>query len=159
MKKYIPPQVDSETLAELQKFAKAEGRTWKEKLNDHWMRASAPGGLHRLRNTHGPEWLASYKLPAEETACPNPAQYRRVLAKKLESLAKDLSYIPSTQGNYSETVEVDMHEFHKLSRYAEMVADYQAAYEAMPRLTDTMMRNDCEKKLSDLNKLLQNGIR
>ena len=59
------PDLDAETLAALRDFAKREGRTWKSILNNHWMKASLPGILHRLRNTHGPEWLAEYKLPKE----------------------------------------------------------------------------------------------
>jgi hypothetical protein len=57
--------IDAETLAALKDFKKRHGPQWKSKLNSMWMLASAPGVLHRLRNTHGPSWLAGYKLPKE----------------------------------------------------------------------------------------------
>lgn len=50
--------------AALAAYAAKHGRYWKRALGDEWMRASAPAILHRLRNTHGPAWLVSYKLPA-----------------------------------------------------------------------------------------------
>lgn len=49
-------------LAAVVEFANTHGRTWKADLRDLWMRAAAPATLHRLRNTHGPSWLASFKL-------------------------------------------------------------------------------------------------
>ena len=57
------PDVDAETLTQLRAFKKSHGPQWKNKLNLMWMMASAPGVLHRLRNTHGPSWLVDYKLP------------------------------------------------------------------------------------------------
>ncbi len=53
--------LDSETQKELATFIAENGKGWKRKLSDHWMKASLPGLLHRLRNTHGPEWLQGYK--------------------------------------------------------------------------------------------------
>lgn len=47
---------------ELVKFAVAHGRRWRRVLSDQWMTASAPPILHALRNSHGPTWLASYRL-------------------------------------------------------------------------------------------------
>ncbi len=52
-----------EQLTALREFAAAHGRSWKSELNIRWMRASAGHVLHRIRNTHGPEWLASFELP------------------------------------------------------------------------------------------------
>jgi hypothetical protein len=49
--------------AALQSFAKENGRLWKTRLNALWMNAAAPQVLHGLRNSHGPSWLASYRLP------------------------------------------------------------------------------------------------
>ena len=56
------PLTDDE-MAAITEFAQVHGRTWKAKLRDLWMRAAAPATLHRLRNTHGPAWLATFKLP------------------------------------------------------------------------------------------------
>lgn len=53
-----------EQVADLQAYAAKHGRTWKAKLRDEWMRASASPTLHHLRNTHGPSWLDSFRLPA-----------------------------------------------------------------------------------------------
>lgn len=57
--------INTEQLAALQKFARAHGRCWKEQLRKHWDRCSLPGVLHALRNSHGPSWLRSYRLPVE----------------------------------------------------------------------------------------------
>ena len=46
----------------LLRFADDHGRNWKSALNHLWMRAAAPAVLHGLRNSHGPSWLASYRL-------------------------------------------------------------------------------------------------
>ncbi len=58
--------VDDETVAALRAFAKRHGRSWKFELGVKWMNASADPVLHRLRNTHGPTWLAGYKLPGDD---------------------------------------------------------------------------------------------
>lgn len=55
----------AEQEAALAAFAAKTGRNWKSALSDAWMRAAAPPILHRLRNTHGPSWLASYHLPTQ----------------------------------------------------------------------------------------------
>ena len=52
-----PEQVEA-----LLRFADDHGRNWKSALNHLWMRAAAPAILHGLRNSHGPSWLASYRL-------------------------------------------------------------------------------------------------
>lgn len=55
----------AEQEAALAAFAERNGRRWKSALSDAWMKAAAPPILHHLRNTHGPSWLASYRLPKE----------------------------------------------------------------------------------------------
>lgn len=52
-----------EELAAVIKYAKANGRSWKNKLRSDWMNCRTEGVLHRLRNTHGPSWLAKFRLP------------------------------------------------------------------------------------------------
>lgn len=60
------PPLNHDQEAALQAYAAKHGRRWKSILSDVWM--SRPphddGGLLRgLRNTHGPSWLQSYRLP------------------------------------------------------------------------------------------------
>nr|WP_318031048.1 hypothetical protein [Rhizobium ruizarguesonis] len=59
------PSDDQE--AALQAYAARHGRRWKSILSDVWMGGGPPyddGGILRgLRNTHGPTWLQSYRLP------------------------------------------------------------------------------------------------
>lgn len=43
-------------------------RDWKEALQGDWYRASRPGVLHGLRNSHGPAWLLSFEFPPEPDA-------------------------------------------------------------------------------------------
>lgn len=57
--------ISTEQEQALRQFAKANGRTWKAKLNVLWERAAAPVVLHQLRNSHGPSWLASYRISQE----------------------------------------------------------------------------------------------
>ena len=78
MTNYRP--LTAQELEALQTFAKEQGRTWKSKLSDtYWynariweewngMECSKDKGylLHSLRNTHGPSWLADFKLPKME---------------------------------------------------------------------------------------------
>lgn len=55
---------------------------WKSKLTVAWIKASAPAPLHRLRNTHGPAWLAEFD--------PHPlpgVQYRLMGGPKEPSMA------------------------------------------------------------------------
>lgn len=59
------PDLTAEQEAALAAFAAKNGRHWKARLSDAWMKAAAPPILHHLRNTHGPSWLASYRLPKE----------------------------------------------------------------------------------------------
>jgi hypothetical protein len=62
----------SEETAAIQAFAAEKGRKWKEELSMvYWYNARIWRGpvpdmgrvLHCLRNSHGPSWLASYRLP------------------------------------------------------------------------------------------------
>jgi hypothetical protein len=66
--KVEPPEPTPEEVAHLRAYAKRNGRSWKQALRNDWRNAVAPPVLQRLRNTHGPRWLESYKLPAEERA-------------------------------------------------------------------------------------------
>lgn len=60
------PPLTAEQEAALKTYAVKHGRRWKSILNNVWM-GGAPyddGGILRgLRNTHGPSWLRSYRLP------------------------------------------------------------------------------------------------
>ena len=47
----------------LARFAVLRGPGWKEALRADRMEARAELALHRLRNTHGPEWLAGLAMP------------------------------------------------------------------------------------------------
>lgn len=74
-RKYEP--LTTEQIEALRSFAKYEGQKWKEVLSTtYWMKArlwrdpyhfnSDVGTiLHRLRNTHGPSWLAGFTFPME----------------------------------------------------------------------------------------------
>lgn len=60
------PPLTAEEEQVLQAYAAKHGRRWKSVLNHVWM-GGAPyddgGTLRRLRNSHGPSWLHSYRLP------------------------------------------------------------------------------------------------
>lgn len=50
----------------LDSFKKAYGKQWKQSLSNCWMNSAYPkvsrneaAELQKLRNTHGPQWLAS----------------------------------------------------------------------------------------------------
>lgn len=58
------PPLTTVQLECLQDFARANGRQWKAALRDCWMRSTASPTLHQLRNTHGPSWLATFRLPS-----------------------------------------------------------------------------------------------
>ena len=49
-------------------YAAQHGQAWKARLRDEWMRAAAAPELHRLRNTHGPSWLARFEIPVDDSA-------------------------------------------------------------------------------------------
>lgn len=61
----LPPLTVEEEQV-IQAYAAKHGRGWKSVLNHVWM-GGAPyddgGTLRRLRNSHGPSWLQSYRLP------------------------------------------------------------------------------------------------
>lgn len=60
------PPLTPEQDAALQAYAARHGRRWKSILNNAWMGGPPhdDGGLLRgLRNSHGPTWLQSYRLP------------------------------------------------------------------------------------------------
>ncbi|WP_088939847.1 hypothetical protein [Rhizobium sp. N122] len=60
------PPLTPEQEAALQAYAVRHGRRWKSILNNAWMGGPPydDGGLLRgLRNSHGPTWLQSYRLP------------------------------------------------------------------------------------------------
>jgi hypothetical protein len=60
------PPLTPEQEAALQAYAARHGRSWKSILNNAWMGGPPfdDGGLlRRLRNSHGPTWLQSYRLP------------------------------------------------------------------------------------------------
>jgi hypothetical protein len=71
------PELTPEQVAAVQAFADAHGKKWKETLAMvYWYNARPWRGplgndemtgciLHTLRNTHGPRWLDSYRLPAK----------------------------------------------------------------------------------------------
>ncbi|WP_122523127.1 hypothetical protein [Pannonibacter phragmitetus] len=43
-------------------YALSHGENWKDELWADWMNGRTEGTLQRLRNTHGPSWLADYSL-------------------------------------------------------------------------------------------------
>jgi hypothetical protein len=62
------------------KYAKENGRSWKQRLNDDWSNARTRGPLQRLRNDLGPEWLQGFKLTTRET-CPVPPVRTRAVSR------------------------------------------------------------------------------
>lgn len=65
------PQITPEQLAALQDFARRYGRDWKNYLRAAWagetwrgIRPSDTGPLRDVRNTFGPSWLTSFRLPS-----------------------------------------------------------------------------------------------
>ncbi|WP_019087637.1 hypothetical protein [Komagataeibacter europaeus] len=63
------PPLDPEEIKELKEFAAQEGRNWKQVLEkESWWRGLPMHGfplLYGLRNSHGPSWLRSFRLPTE----------------------------------------------------------------------------------------------
>lgn len=57
-----PENLSNAELDAIKKFAAIHGDRWKRELSLAWMNASEPGVLQRLRNTHGPKWLAAFEL-------------------------------------------------------------------------------------------------
>jgi hypothetical protein len=70
-------QITAEQQDHLQRFAEQEGRLWKARLRESWMRGQQPNlgsetsvVLYALRNSHGPSWLADFKLIGPATVMP-----------------------------------------------------------------------------------------
>jgi hypothetical protein len=58
------PSIDDLSLnqrAALIEFRIKNGRSWKEKLHEGWLRAAYPGALQQIRNEFGPAWLNKLK--------------------------------------------------------------------------------------------------
>lgn len=64
--RFSEARTTAEQEATLQAYAARHGRRWKSILNNVWM-GGAPyddgGTLRGPRNSHGPSWLQSYRLP------------------------------------------------------------------------------------------------
>ena len=56
-------ELTADELRAVQAYAAKHGRTWKQQLRYAWMDASEPGYLQALRNSHGPAWLNTFRLP------------------------------------------------------------------------------------------------
>lgn len=56
-------ELTPEQLAVLQEYASQNGRTWKSKLWNEWMNATASWPLMQIRNQFGPSWLVRFRLP------------------------------------------------------------------------------------------------
>ena len=59
------PEIDVTTMAALRSMRAGSGRVWKARLRRLWERGEAGPTLHRLRNTHGPAWLAGFRFPED----------------------------------------------------------------------------------------------
>ena len=74
------PPLNFEQEAAIRDYAAKHGRCWKSILNNVWM-GCAPyddGGILRgLRNTHGPSWLQSYRLPKARVRSQSPISDNR----------------------------------------------------------------------------------
>lgn len=70
-KEKVPDLTAAEKVAVLA-FAKRHGRLWKARLAELWGRAAAEPTLHRLRNTHGPDWLRTLCLEQLQDAPHDP---------------------------------------------------------------------------------------
>ena len=57
-------RITPEQLGALLTFARQNGRTWKSALCKAWLygNCNVPA-LQALRNTHGPNWLKTFRLP------------------------------------------------------------------------------------------------
>jgi hypothetical protein len=56
--------ISPEALAALKDYAVLRGRNWKSAMRNDWIYGGpwCNPELARLRNTHGPSWLKSFKL-------------------------------------------------------------------------------------------------
>jgi len=69
------PALDDEQVSACQAYAAKHGRRWKSILNSVWMGCPPhdDGGILRaLRNSHGPTWLQSYRLPHRSAGASSP---------------------------------------------------------------------------------------
>ena len=57
-----PPLMQAQAIA-LCSYARAHGHGWKPLLRTEWLNDTAEPLLHGLRNSHGPYWLAAFRLP------------------------------------------------------------------------------------------------
>jgi hypothetical protein len=57
------PALTPDQLAAIVAYAAYHGRAWKMALRGDWLTSQTSGHLQTLRNTHGPSWLTSFKLP------------------------------------------------------------------------------------------------
>ncbi|TKA94382.1 hypothetical protein FAZ78_22615 [Cereibacter changlensis] len=62
MDRPAPEALTPDQITALADYARQHGRSWKKHLAQEWQAASAPADLHRLRNTHGPAWLTTFRL-------------------------------------------------------------------------------------------------
>jgi hypothetical protein len=66
----------------LRRFAGENGRRWKAALLTAWMNGGTSGELQRLRNTHGPSWLARFRLPKLEACNVRPGDMAALYAEE-----------------------------------------------------------------------------
>ncbi len=62
--RYTPLTIDQITA--IRAYQKSKGRNWKQNLSLDWQSGNIAGSLYSLRNTHGPSWLQSFRLPQRE---------------------------------------------------------------------------------------------
>jgi hypothetical protein len=70
-------QLTQQQIWALQQFARVHGRTWKSALRARWERGNwlsdeYASDLQTLRNTHGPSWLARFRMPERKHTRSNP---------------------------------------------------------------------------------------
>lgn len=90
-RKLDPP--DAAQMEALLDYAVANGTNWKSKLWADWMNARLSGDIHRLRNTHGPSWLANFKLA-------DVPEYQLKLARKRQAMKGYSSYLAECERRY-----------------------------------------------------------
>lgn len=66
----MKPELTAEQLSALRQWADKHGRNWKQSLRDAWMNGMYDGFegsncLQQIRNTFGPSWLVTFRLPKE----------------------------------------------------------------------------------------------
>lgn len=91
------PPLTAELVAALQAYAVRHGRRWKSILNNVWMGGwpHDGGGLLRgLRNSHGPTWLQSYRLPKPTTPAKASRQLSARPARQVTKCSVPRSHFP-----------------------------------------------------------------